>query len=139
MNIKDREILLRDLAGRITHSVKVEVTEDELELGTQSLDAYWLDRVGNEFYDIKPHLFSIKDALRNKAFVEEFRELFPDSDATELEGPGGRFDCGGSVPLEDIDLLTDLLGRHNVDWRGLIKKGLAVDAAKSHVYEEITE
>lgn len=139
MDIKERELLLRDLAGRILSDVRVDVIEDGLELGTHTLSAYWLDRVGNEFYDIKPHLFTIKDALRNREFVEEFRELFPDCDATELDGPGGCFDWDGPVPLEDIDLLTDLRNRHNVDWRGLIRKGIAIDAAKSRVYEEITE
>jgi hypothetical protein len=139
MDSKDKELLLRDLAGRIAHSVKVEVIEDGLNLGTHVLSAYWLDRVGNKYYDIKPHLFSIKDALRSREFVEEFRELFPDTDATELDGPGGCFDWDGPVPLEDIDLLTDLLNRHKVDWRGLIKKGLAIDAAVSHVYEFIEQ
>jgi hypothetical protein len=136
MDSKDRK-LLRDLAGRIAHSVKVEVIEDGLNLGTHVLSAYWLDRVCNKYYDIKPHLFTIKDALKSKAFVEEITAMFPDSDQTELDGPGGCFDWDGPVPLEDIDLLTDILNRHKVDWRGLIKKGLAIDAAVSHVYEFI--
>lgn len=135
MNSKDKELLLRDLGGRLLSDVKVDVTEDGWDIWTHPLSPYWLDRIGNKYYDIKPHLFTIKDALKSKAFVEEFKELFPDTDATELDGPGGCFDWDGPVPLEDIDLLTDLLNRHKVDWRGLIKKGLAIDAAVSHVYE----
>lgn len=131
MNIKDRELLLKDLAGRVLSDVRVEVIEDGHGLGAHPISAYWLERVYNEYYEIRPHLFTIKDALRNREFVEEFRELFPDIYATELES--GSIDR--PLTLDEIDALTDLLNRHNVDWRGLIKKGLAIDAAKSNVYE----
>lgn len=115
--------------------VKVDVTEDGWGIGTHPLSPYWLDRVGNKYYDIKPHLFNINDALKSKGFVEEITALFPDSDQTELES--GTFDFGGYswVSLDEADVLIDLLNRHKVDWRGLIKKDLAIDAAVSHVYE----
>jgi hypothetical protein len=143
MDSKDRKLLLRDLGGRLLSDVLVEVIEDgwdistRLDIGTQPLTAYWLDRVCNKYYDIKPHLFTIKDALKSKAFVEEITAMFPDSDQTELES--GTFDFGGYswVSLEEMDILIDILNRHKVDWRGLIKKGLAIDAAVSHVYEFI--
>ena len=133
MDIKDKELLLRDIGGRLLSDVRVEVTEDGRDIGTHPLSPYWLDRVGNKYYSIKPHLFTIKDALRSEAFVKEFRELFPDIYAIELESRS--IDGKDSLSFEEIDALTVLLNRHKVDWRGLIKKGLAIDAAVSHVYE----
>ena len=138
MGSKDKELLLRDLGGRLLSDVRVEVIEDGWDIGSHSLTAYWLDRVGNKYYDIKPHLFTVKDALKSKAFVEEFKEMFPDSDQTELEYDTFNFGCCSWVSwvsFDEIDALTDLLNRHKVDWRGLIKKDLAIDAAVSHVYE----
>lgn len=131
----NKELLLRDLAGRLLSGVRVEVIEDGWDIGTHPLTAYWLDRVGNKYYDIKPHLFTIRDVLKSEAFVEEITAMFPDSDQTELESE--TFDFGGYswVSLEEMDILIDILNRHKVDWRGLIKKGIAIDAAVSHVYE----
>lgn len=137
MDSKDKELLLRDLAGRLLSDVRVEVIEDGWDIGTHLLSPHLLDRVCNKYYDIKPHLFTIKDALKSKAFVEEITAMFPDSDQTELESD--TFDFGGYswVSLEEMDILIDILNRHKVDWRGLIKKGLAIDATVSHVYEFI--
>lgn len=120
MSDKDRELLFIDLCGRIPYEVVVCLNgtsnerlasvsfweEIELQDGTRYL--YPLE-------EIKPYLFPMQ------TMTEEQYKTY-----CELEHSGN---------MEHLSLsLLEWLNKNHFDYRGLIEKGLAIDATNLNIY-----
>ena len=122
MTQEDKELLLKDLGGRLLYGVNVKVGKygnptkiwsiGILELGSYNR-AYYNNGLNNDSFSIE----RIKPYLRPMSSMtdEEFKtyEYFLDED--------GLIDCS-------VDVYVDWLLEGYFDFRGLIPKGLALEA-----------
>ncbi len=114
MTQEDKELLLKDLCARLLYGVIVNAqykdeegwkTEDRKILGLYEDGQVYLDCVYTTIDCIKPYLRPMSSMT-----MEEKKELF------QL--------MGGGTDIKRIDFYIS----HHLDYRGLIEKGLAIEA-----------
>lgn len=128
MTQEEKQLLLKDLCGRLPYKVKVhfnlpeeEYGEDDLE-GDSELEGFhnrWFSICccdNTEIEYIKPYLRPIPSMTE-----EECNEFFLLSEDIIRCGKRG-YSCGLSI--EQIDWLDS----HHFDYRGLIEKDIAIEA-----------
>ena len=130
MTQEEKDLVLKDLSARWPYGVKGIITYDE------SNTTFTVEGIDN-------NVLHLSDA--EECYVEDFKSyLRPMSSMTEEEKReyfsfiGGKrpFDCDFSAyPIEykfvyehDINSYIDWLNKHHFDYRGLIEKGLALEA-----------
>lgn len=153
----ERSLLLKDLSSRQPHGVKVQVDQQ----GLQEYDDYWKNWDFNKeaqkvsgvlthgvtldctaivdgvipFEFIKPYLFPLSSMTKEqkKELLDNLRWSF---DTIEIHnfiesftGPYREF-----VSHSDCIELIDWLNKNHFDYRGLIEKGLALDATGLNIY-----
>ena len=141
MTQEQKELLLKDLCARMPYNTKVQLTEysdltgEKLPSEIRILDHYMIGKVqayckGFRKDEIKPYLFpisSITKEQRNEfpfelsllnAFINGYISLFEDEE----------------LSVDDIIRMMDCLNRNHFDYRGLIEKGLAIDATNLNIY-----
>ena len=121
MTQEDKELLLKDLCARLPYEVKVNViysnehasslrqrvcVEGDNELNTDIIGLYQRNEI-----DIKPY-------------------LCPLSSMTEEE----RLAIGNEFAYGHPHKAMDILHQRHIDYRGLIEKGLALDATGLNIY-----
>ena len=112
MTQEDKELLLRDLSARLPYGVIIEIDKSFItKKGTFRLSYEHLD-INNMLF-IKPYLRPMS------SMTEEETEIF-NSDF------GGIEDGYNSIEVKRIDWLNKKI----FDYRGLIEKGLALEAPK---------
>ena len=140
---EDKELLLKDLCSRLPYGVKVQVECDAEEFGkTVEVDEItMIDKYGEEILlyhageyfsieEIKPYLRPMS------SMTEEEKDELHD---WGWEYTGNDIITGGSTDadnchkgyeknLYDLKWLGDWLNAHHFDYRGLIEKGLALEA-----------
>ena len=123
MTPKEKDLLLRDLCARLPYGVKVSgvfLTYDKdkekilykecvKELNYSHLSRYWT---------LKPYLFPLSSMTEKQSKV--YHELIK-----------GMF---GTSALINFEVLTDFFNSNHLDYRGLIKRGLAIDATGLNIY-----
>ena len=126
MTQEDKELLLKDLCARLPYGVKVKVKyyDDNWRLlaiytnGT----TYAIRDIGYPietcFEDCKPYLFPLSSMTEEQS--KEYHELI-----------GGMF---GTSALINFEILEDFFHKNHFDYRGLIEKGLAIDATGLNIY-----
>ena len=124
MKQEDRELLLKDICGRLPYGVKVEIYNhwrDDYEDETLTLENY--AKLINTFSvkDIKPYLFPMSSMTKEQK--KEYNNLCE----TILD------DFGYPASFDTIDSL-DWLNKNYFDYRGLIYMGLAIDATGKNIY-----
>ena len=133
---KDKELLLEDLCTRLPYGVKCAIFNKDLGFGgipgfegkypfvidgiTQEGDDIdvWVERGNFSLESIKPYLFPLS-SMTGEQYVE-FVNL----------GNATSDDCFDGVNFNQLDWLI----AHHFDYRGLIEKGLAIDATGKNVY-----
>ena len=141
MTEEDKELLLRDLCGRQMYNVKCQVFNDanpytlsgvlhnkpHSQLYFEELDWKEYDGFVNVEY-CKPHLFPLS------SMTEEQKKTY---NFWKHEIPVCRYEYGDVV--EEIELFDspesfEYLIENHYDYRGLIEKGLAIDATNKNIY-----
>ena len=128
LNTFDKELLLKDLCARLPYGIKflreswnyewdqelsvIEVLEDI------DKDGYINNTKVYNVGDIKPYLFPMSSMTEEQSKV--YHELI-----------NGMF---GTSALINFEILEDLFHKNHFDYRGLIKKGLAIDATGLNIY-----
>ena len=127
MTQEDKELLLEDLCGRLPYGVKV-LYENKVfsvdyisaiykEIKLDIPDNYTID-----ISDVKPYLFPLSSMTEEEwADYQKIRMIdwvFGDINGTFINA--------GSI--------ADWLNAHHFDYRGLIEKGLAIDATGLNIY-----
>ena len=128
MTQEDKELLLIDLCARLPYGVFCNIGLD-YPLQLQILFVNKLDRVLLDFYkdgkdyqahlgEVKPYLFplsSMTDKQKNEYYQYITERWMKD-------------------PAYSISNSTDWLNKNHFDYRGLIEKGLAIDATGLNIY-----
>ena len=120
MTQEDKELLLKDLCARLPYGVKIdEGYEGDLEEPPTLLTINHLNT--NDNYPIE----TIKPFLRPmSSMTEEERNEYLDVKMQECE----RVALAEVYRPEAISIVLDWLNSHHFDYRGLIEKGLALEA-----------
>ena len=131
MKQEDKEILIRDLCGRLPYGVKayiknwsnlsrkyyegvyiVESIDPSLNSILANSERSSVDViVGYDDYEIKPYLFPLSNITKKR--LEELSEY---------------------IDIKNAYVAVELLNSHHIDYRGLIEKGLAIDATGLNIY-----
>ena len=130
MTQEDKALLLKDLCARLPYGVKMIDTEPYsaehnpiLTLSYISEDNCIGCRAGKgvmatSLGSIKPYLFPLSSMTEEQSKV--YHELI-----------NGMF---GTSALINFEVLTDFFNSNHLDYRGLIKRGLAIDATGLNIY-----
>ena len=139
MTQEDRILLLKDLSARLTYGVKCVSGVDDATLIIEGINPncngasevqVTYERSGINFdtkiSSIKPYLFPISSM--NEEQKEEYRKAC-DLDTEILS----KHPMDGT-PFPALYNHQDYLNAHHFDYRGLIEKGLAIDATNKNIY-----
>ena len=146
MTQKEKDLLLKDLCARLPYGVKISVQswdEEEQEyiekvdvLYSVNKDEYI--KSANEDYDfsiedIKPYLFPLSSMTKEQE--QELEELGLGYYVTcqDIDDEGYMWDekIFQMIPCTETD---DWINANHFDYRGLIEKGLAIDATGLNIY-----
>ena len=135
MTQEDKELLLKDLCARLPYGVKAKVLdEDILRYDYSSEEGGFINGIEN----INNGLFVIQ--CREDSYVlsyDEFKPyLRPMSSMTDSEAIEWHKTTFGQrwITEDNIERCIDWLNAHHFDFRGLIEKGLALDATGKKIY-----
>ena len=123
MKQEDKELLLKDLCARLPYGVKIHIgkTQRIEEFGDINLR---IGSINNTYADIKPYLFPLSSMTEEQKY--EYDELIHLNNIKSIEGVITSTDCSTA----EIDWLL----KNHFDFRGLIEKGLAIDATGLNIY-----
>ena len=115
-----KDILLKDLCARLPYGVKVESvfinpdTKEHKSCGIEVFDATSILMIRDGLGEFKPYLFPLSSMTEEQR--NEYHELLYD-------------------PIHGINIdYFDWCHKNHLDCRGLIPKGLAIDATGLNVY-----
>lgn len=123
MTYEDKELLLKDLCARLPYGVKVESvflntdTKKRKSCGIEVFDATCILMIRDGFGEFKPYLFPLSSMTEKQK--KEYQYI------TE------RWMNDPSYSISDS---IDWLNENHFDYRGLIEKGLAIDATGTDIY-----
>jgi len=148
MTQEDKELLLKDLSARLPYGVIVayknrENKEGRVELGYGNIG--YIAELGSGWWtDCKPYLRPMSSMTEEEKLHMELKFHFSYSDGVldnvHIFETGGTYDRDGNYePLTtyreirevNMDLILEFihwLNSHHFDYRGLIEKGLALEA-----------
>ena len=120
MTQEDKELLFKDLCARLPYGVivvtpkgrgyvcNINLTIFDYELG---VNINPIIRDPFSINDVKPYLFPLSSITKKR--LEELSEY---------------------IDIKNAYVAVDLLNSHHIDYRGLIEKGLAIDATGLNIY-----
>ena len=121
MTQEDKELLLKDLCARVPYGVKVQYMNNIFVIDyVSSYEEVKLDVPDNYtvgISEVKPYLFPLSSMTEKQK--KEYQYI------TE------RWMYDSSYSISDS---TDWLNKNHFDYRGLIEKGLAIDATGLNIY-----
>ena len=149
-----KEQLLKDLCGRLPYGVKIKTSFDKIDEpielksinmrnGTFSVGGEYttISGIPLDTYECKPYLFPLSSLTSSDA--EAIEHIMGCDIPWNIQYGLLEWTVGGSVESETFDLrieqierLMEFLNSNNIDYRGLIEKGLAIDATGLNVYKE---
>ena len=146
MTQEDKELLLRDLCARLPYGVKASYygveeereTWDEIEGVT--LDGYVdIGQYSLPIERIKPYLFPLSSMTEEMLEELNANGFFKYRDTivnvSHLESKNGiSKEIYTYIDIESISFLTEYFHSHHIDYRGLIEKGLAINATGLNIY-----
>ena len=132
---EDKDLLLKDLCARLPYGVKVEYNECACEV--LSIDRFHEEltickRPGYfhnvKLEDCKPYLFPLSSMTeeQKQEYTYIVNYISPDDTDNWKEGE--------FIYTEQLDQLMHFYHKNHIDYRGLIEKGLAIDATNINIY-----
>ena len=142
MKIENQDLLLKDLCGRLPYGVKCIVKSDGYIGVISSIDSqYGIATFDNgrqeEICDIKPCLYPLSSMTDEQE--EEYGECFDVDLANSAKNLNDRIDGKDVINGFPMHNHIDWLNKNHFDYRGLIAKGLAIDATDLNIYKEETK
>jgi hypothetical protein len=142
MNQEEKQILLNDLSARLPYGVQCKIMETN---ETKILASINYDRE-NTLFDFWEDARKIQ--YEYQLYLSEFKPyLYPLSSISneiidEIYSNTGVYDIDVDSPVhievgttfEDLTKIFDILNKHHIDYRGMIPKGLAIDATGKNIY-----
>ena len=141
LNTFDKELLLKDLCARLPYGVRVFVSGDDFDNYQCPYLLIAISKFGQDIFckiyspiytplgcpgieNVKPYLFPLSSMTEKQ--IKELEEIDPESHSLICENG----DVCISMGLRGYDWLN----KNHFDYRGLIEKGLAIDATGLNVY-----
>lgn len=156
MTQEDKKLLLKDLCARLPYGVKVKVlNEDILRYDYYSKEGGFINGIENindglfvieckkdgyvlSYDEFKPYLLplsSITEMLEELNTIGFFKYCDTIANVSHLESKNGiSEEIYTYIDIESISGLMNFFNSHHIDYRGLIEKGLAIDATGLDVY-----
>lgn len=127
MTQEEKLLLFTDLSARLPYGVKINIKSDyTLEMEDTKLSVWHLDGLSYnaEYRGLKPYLRPMP------SMTEEERKYIQDRWCYEWDGESffDLLNYKGYFTLDNSFDLVDWLNAHHFDYRGLIEKGLALEA-----------
>ena len=139
MEQKDKELLLKDLCARLPYGVKLQLYNGELDndvLNSIDTEEYIIVNGKDDIENIKPYLFHLSSMTEEQYnSLHELGILDNCSHSYEYINPhihGVSF-IFKQFKTYSLDLI-EWLNKNHFDYRGLIPKGLAIDATGLNIY-----
>lgn len=143
MKQENKELLFRDLCARVPYGVKVQYMNNIFVIDyVSSYEEVKLDIPDNwtvGVSEVKPYLFpfsSITDEMIEELNINGFFK-YRDTIANvgHLESKNGvSEEIYTYIDIESVSVLIEFFHSHHIDYRGLIEKGLALDATGLNIY-----
>ena len=133
MKPENKELLLKDLCARLPYGVKIELTWWVIGEGTclsTTLEPDHIEQIRNDELgdvEIEPYLFPMSSMTEEQKKEYNLLQNF-----VPIYYYG--FDIIVDKELYDNWESIDYLNAHHFDYRGLIEKGLAIDATGLNIY-----
>ena len=133
MKQEEKDLLLKDLCGRLTYGVKVKFGDSKPALLTVIERDEFGWQIGSEdefggmitiIDNVKPYLFPMSSMTK-----EQKEEFNTQSLKLQLQVIDEEIMYEKATEFE-----VDFYNKHHLDWRGLIPKGLAIDATGLNIY-----
>ena len=156
MTQADKKLLLKDLCARLPYGVKVKVlNEDILRYDYYSEEGGFIKGIENindglfviecrkdgyvlSYDEFKPYLLplsSITEMLEELNTIGFFKYCDTIANVSHLESKNGiSEEIYTYIDIESISGLMNFFHSHHIDYRGLIEKGLAIDATGLNIY-----
>ena len=139
MTREDKELLLKDICARLPYGVKMNhIADDEHSPKTLigvAKDMITLEGLGGyecvDVEDYKPYLFPLSSMTEEQY---EYISYNFGRDGLDYIKYGTCDFHSSTRNIEDIYKLVDWLNKNHFDYRGLIPKGLAIDATGLNIY-----
>lgn len=135
MTQEEKEILFKDLCARLPYHTRVKVwlKDGTTEEGALDLEHNYGDVLRDAFYydkivKIKPYLFPLSSMTEEQ--YNEFFSYYHNIEMAEVKASG---DYLKAAYIGD-DAKYSWLNENHFDYRGLIEKGLAIDATGLNIY-----
>ena len=130
MTQEQKELLLKDLCARLPYGVKVESvfinpdTKEHKPCGIEVFNATSILMIRDGLGEFKPYLFPLSSMTEEQS--KELEKIDPEFYSLICENG----DIYVSMDLRGYDWLN----KNHFDYRGLIKKGLAINATNKNIY-----
>ena len=128
MTQKDKELLLKDFCARLPYMTKVRryryTTPIDSIQSVELLGLGWLEELYGGEAEFKPYLFPLSSMTEEQS--KELDEIDPEFYSLICEN-GDRY---VSMDVRSYDWFN----KNHFDYRGLIEKGLAIDATGLNIY-----
>ena len=127
LNNQEKDLLLQDICARLPYGVILNCCN----LVGEKLTAIDENGLINHDYDIdevKPYLFPLSSMTEEKKYnnpigLSQMLTILANRD----------WECI-TIKHRDLQKLIDWFNKNHLDWRGLIPKGLAIDATGLNIY-----
>lgn len=131
MTQEDRDLLVKDLCSRLPYGVKIQYEGDIFTIDhiSAAYEEVKLDTPNNytiDVLEVKPYLFPLSSmTLEQRCKVQN---LLPKNCNISFKNQKITFYDEGNVQLEQLEKIFNFFNLHHFDYRGLIEKGLAIEA-----------
>lgn len=138
MTQEDKELLLKDLCARLPYGVKVAFFNEDLTYHSEPKILTGIECINNLNYSnlededgnttivefVKPYLFPLSSMTTEQRY--ELHDLIHNLNVLAINGEIGDWVVSSSE--------VDWYNKNHFDYRGLIPKGLAIDATGLRIY-----
>ena len=133
MTQTEKELLLRDLCARLPYDVKVFYDNkvysiDYVSCTYEEIKLDILDNYTIGISEVKPYLFPLSSMTEEQ--YNEFFSYYHNIEMAEIKSSG---DYLKAAYISD-DAKYSWLNKNHFDYRGLIERGLAIDATGLNIY-----
>lgn len=140
MTQEEKDLLLKDLCGRLPYGVKCNVGDNKpytlSRLEVDSLNGHLLDFIEMKdgldvqvyLSEVKPYLFPLSSMTAEQLYA--LREMF----GFKIEFDNGFIDFCGRLSYLEMNTLFEWFNKYHFDYRELISNGLGIDCTNLNIY-----